>query len=506
VRTALGPVFLTGLFALAGGGVLHAIRPFRRRAPLQWLAAGGLAYFVGVSVVVLLLIAAATVGATASLSLFVVTALAVAGTGFAIGVLRVQTDRVAPEPVVARVPRDRADRIMFIALGGGFAVFALAILSQYTSIPWFDYDGWAIWANKAKALFYFGGIDPTFFSAPQYSYSHQDYPLLVPMLEMLHWRAVGRLDLQSVHVQFWLMLAAFPWALGYLASRTGRPAVWMPIVFGAVTAPAIYTVIISGLADVPVAIFLTCAVLAMGLWVEGRRREDLAVAIILLAATANIKNEGLLAAAVVLAAAAIVLAFERPRRRLLELAAGIVVFLAAILPWQLWAGSHHVPKDVNLADGLNPAYLVSHLDRFMPSVHELLNQITNQDRWDYYVPLAIVAVGVALVIRRATRVAAFYAIAGVGFFLALVWAYWASPHPLAAYLAQSGFRVVDGLVGISMAALAHVCGRLAAPDVVLATAEDQPALAEAPATSAKEERPQPGRDRVPAGLLTFWRA
>src|SRR3954471_15640998 len=118
----------------------------------------------------------------------------------------------------------------------------------------------------------------------------------------------------------------------------------------------------------------------------------------------------------------------------------------------------------------------------MPSVHELVNQITNQDRWDYYVPLAIVALGVALVVRRASRAAAFYAIAGIGFFLALTWAYWASPHPLAAYLAQSGFRVVDGLVGISMAALAHIAPRLAGPDPLLAPAGERAALAETPDT------------------------
>jgi hypothetical protein len=505
MRTTVGPLFLAGLFVLAGGGVLHAIRPFRRRAPLQWLAAGGLAYLVGVSVVVLLTIAAATAGVSISLPLFIFIALAVAGAGFAVGVLRVQTDRVAPEPVLA-LRSDRTDRIVLIALIAGFGLFALVILRQYTSVPWFDYDGWAIWLNKAKALFYFGGIDPGFFAGSPYAYSHQDYPLLLPMLEMLHFRAIGRMDLQSVHVQFWLLLVTFPWALGYLASRAGRPAVWAPIVFGAVTAPAIYTVIVSGLADIPVAIFLTCGVLAMGLWVEGRRREDLAVAIVLLAAAANTKNEGLLAAVVVIVMAGVVLVTERPRRRLLELAAGAAVFVLAIVPWQLWAASHHVPKDVNAADGLNPGYLVSHFDRFMPAVHALLDQITNQDRWDYFVPLALLAVGVALVLRRATRAAAFYALCGLGFFLALVWAYWASKYPIQAYLDQSAFRVVDGLVGIGMAALAHLGPRLVGPPTLFVPEDEAPALAE---TSEPPDTTKPariGRERVPAGLLTFWRA
>lgn len=506
MRTALGPIFLAGLFLAAGGGVLHGIRPFRR-SPLQWLSAAGLAYLVGVSVVLLIAIALMTAGVSMSLPGFTALALAVAATGFAVGILRL---RDAPAGIAASAARayrgDRTDRIVIVALTVGFAAFALTMLIQFTSVPWFDWDGWAIWMAKAKALFYFNGLDPRFFAGSSYTYTHQDYPVLLPTLEMLHFRAIGRVDRQSVHVQFWIILVAFPWALGYLASRAGRPAVWAPIVFGAVTAPAVYTVIVAGLADVPVAIWVTCGVLAMGLWIEGGRREDLAVAIILLAAAANIKNEGLLAAVVVMAMAAIVLVTERPRRRLLELGAGVAVFVVAIAPWQLWAASHHVPKDVKPGDGLNPAYLVSHFDRFMPAVHELLNQITNQDRWNYFVPLAIAAAAAAFLIRRASRPAAFYLLSGVGFFFALVWAYWAAPYDEATYLSQSAFRVVGGLTGISMAALAHLAPRLAAREEPVAPADEPAGLVEASVVQETAEPVKVGRSRTPAGLLTFWRA
>jgi hypothetical protein len=503
MRTAVGPVLLAGLFVAAGGGVLHAIRPFRR-SPLQWIAALGLAYLIGVSVVGLIVIGLITAGVAISLFTFTVVALAVAGIGLGVGLLR---QRYAPTEASAQRASlgDRTDRIVLVALVAGFGAFALVLLTQFTSVPWLDWDGWAIWMGKAKALFYFNGLEPAYFAGSNYTYIHQDYPILLPTLEMLHFRAIGTVDRQSVHVQFWLILAAFPGALGYLASRAGRPAVWAPIVFGAVTVPAVYTVIVSGLADVPVAIWITCGALALGLWIESRRREDLAIAIILLAGAASIKNEGLLAAVVILVMAAVVLATERPRRRLLELAAGIAVFAVAIAPWQLWAAMHHVPKDVQPGDGLNPAYLFSHLERFMPATRELLNQITLQDRWNYFVPLAMVAAGVALVLRRASRSAAFYALSGVGFFFALVWAYWAAPWDLATYLAQSAFRVVSGVAGISMAALAHLAPRIAAPSASEAEAEDRPTLAEQSAHAQQAEPAEADRARPPAGLLTFWR-
>jgi 4-amino-4-deoxy-L-arabinose transferase-like glycosyltransferase len=284
--------------------------------------------------------------------------------------------------------------------------------------------------------------------------------------------------------------------------------VWAPIALGAVAAPAIVTVMIGGLADAPVAIWVACAVLAMGLWIDSGRRADLAIATILLAGAASIKNEGILAAVIVLLVAAIVLVGERPRRRLRELGAAAAVFVIAILPWQLWAAAHSVPKDVKLGDALNPGYMVSHADRIPPAVAELLKQLTDESRWSYFLPLALLAGIVAIAVRRATRAAAFYLLTAVGCFVALVWAYWASPYPITWYLTTSGFRVVGVVAGVAMAAVVHLAPRLAAlgplgamtPDVA-----EPPADEERAELTAGDDAPA-RRERVPAGLLAFWRA
>jgi hypothetical protein len=509
VRTTLGPIFLAGLFVVAGLGILHALRPFAHR-PLRGaiatiVGAVGLAYMIGVAAVILIAIALLVLGVTLSLASFTVLALAVAVVGLAIGMLRLRrTPGELAAPARIAVPA----RVDLIAIGVAVLLFGgymLAVLTQYTSAPMAEWDSWTIWTRKGVALFTIGNLDPNFWASPAYTFMHQDYPLLLPMLENLHFNAIGRVDTQSVHVQFWFLMFAFPWALGYLAARSGRALIWAPVAMGAALTPAFITVMIGGLADVPSAVFVCAGVLALGLWVDTRDRFNLAVATILLAGAASTKNEGLLAAAVALVIAGVVSIPERPRRALKDWAVAVVVFGLAIAPWQLWAASQGVPKDVNAGDGLNPIYLFEHFDRFMPSVRALEAQIVDQTRWSYVVPIAIVIAAVAIFVRRATRAGAFYLLCGLAVFFSLVWAYWASPHPLDAYLAQSAFRVVDGLVAVSMAALVHLAPRLASM-APFAGVEADPPDGETAALEPGAETEAGRRTPVPAGLLAFWRA
>jgi hypothetical protein len=479
VRTDVAPILLAGLFAVAGLGVLHAIRPFAIRpigaAVVSLVAATGLAYLVGVSVVGLIAIALLILGVSLSLPGFTLLALAVAGAGTLVGALR----RPQPAPARTVATPTRADRLILIGCAVLFAAFALVALAQYTSAPMVEWDSWSIWTRKAIALFSFHTLVPDFWSARPYTFMHQDYPILLPMLEMLHFRAIGRQDVQSVHVQLWLLLVAFPWALGYIASRSGRAAVWAPIALGAVAAPSILTAMIGGLADVPLAVFLACGILSLGLWIERRNRADLALAAILLAAAASIKNEGIITAVVAFAAAAIVLASERPRRALIELGCAAGAFVLAIAPWQLWVASHDILKEVKVSDALDPGYLFGRADRVWPSVQALSGQVLDEKHWSFFVPLAIVTAVVALMCRRATRAAAFYLIAGAGSFVAVVWAFWAASGPVDFYIGATAFRVVGLVVAVAMAAVIHLAPRLADQGPLAPGLESEAAQAEA---------------------------
>jgi len=67
--------------------------------------------------------------------------------------------------------------------GSPLVVFLVHAWPTFTSKPLDDYDGWAIWGMKGKALFLIGWADPSLFAAAAAEPAHRDYPLLVPSLE-----------------------------------------------------------------------------------------------------------------------------------------------------------------------------------------------------------------------------------------------------------------------------------------------------------------------------------
>ena len=83
----------------------------------------------------------------------------------------------------------------------------------------YEFDGWSFWVPKAKAIYYFGGLDEGFFT----SLPGAAYPPLVPTLDAAAFHAMGSADVVTLHVQYWLFGVGFVWALaGLLAERVRR--------------------------------------------------------------------------------------------------------------------------------------------------------------------------------------------------------------------------------------------------------------------------------------------
>jgi hypothetical protein len=272
------------------------------------------------------------------------------------------------------------------------------------------------------------------------------------MLEAIHLRGFGRLDVRQVHEVFWLLLVAFVWAGGFLASRISRAAVWAVLLCGA--ALFVTDSLLTAYADVPVALFLGTGVLALGLWLELGARSDLAVAVLLLGGAAGIKNEGLLGAVAALVVALVVALSRRQRERVCELVpAGLAFAAVAVIPWRLWLSAHGLKGSLPLGKGLDPGFLADRFDRVWPSMGALHDQLTNHETVAIFA-----AIGIALAIVRLrgparSPVAAFYLGTGVLYYLALVWAYWISPLPLRFHLDNSAYRVYLGLGFIALGAI-----------------------------------------------------
>jgi hypothetical protein len=278
-------------------------------------------------------------------------------------------------------------------------------------------------------------------------------------------RSLHQYELSSGHEVIFALGVAFAWAGVYIGSRVTRASI-CALVF-----PGVLMLVLSQLttayADLPMAFFLCLAVLVLGLWFESRDRRDLILSMFLFAGAAGTKNEGLVGSVVVIVGGILVLLAHRDlvgARRLLV--AGIAMGALAILPWHLWLAAHNLKSDTPFPSGFSPIFLSHRTARVWPGVKGLYAQLITVDAPSLFVMLAIVAVGWHLV-RRSDRtiVAWYYLVAGIFYFGALVWAFWANPLQIQFLVETSANRVYLGFAFICLAGVIHLGASRVVPRV-----------------------------------------
>lgn len=452
MRVNTGPIAADALFTLAGYGVLNAIG-FLRATLWDFVAAVGLAFLAGLCFVLMLGIALLTVGIPFRLPAFIVVSLATTVLGLAlrrewIGGLRLLRVRL---PALREVPVQA-----WIALPTllAFLYYAEEGIQATRWRPLVEWDSWSIWSRKAEVLFHTGTLPTDFFASSSYIFMHADYPILIPLFESIQYRAMGTVNTQAIHWQFFLLMVAFVLSVLYLGLRRGTLLEWLPLGIAAAIVPAAANQLVTAYADIPAALLLALGAVLLGEWLRTRDPRSLAVAILLLAGSANTKNEGLMAAAIAFAVAAGETLIARRRSDLKVLGIGVGAFVLAILPWRVWIAVQGIHGDIPVLKGLNPWYLADRTDRILPSLMSLYTQLIDQGGWSYVIPLGIVLSVICLAVPRLRGLAAFYLVTGLLTFAALIWVYWISPTvPLDFFLATSSYRVVAILAALAFAAL-----------------------------------------------------
>ncbi len=101
-----------------------------------------------------------------------------------------------------------------------FVLLLLATCFNYLqfSVPWGDWDGWAIW--NPHAMFLYHSDHWTRLFSEQYGWSHPDYPLMLPSMIAMFWKPAG-----SVHYIVPVIIGALPLAgiMVLLFSEAGDP-------------------------------------------------------------------------------------------------------------------------------------------------------------------------------------------------------------------------------------------------------------------------------------------
>jgi hypothetical protein len=332
---------------------------------------------------------------------------------------------------------------------GAALLVAIVLLLQawraYEVRPLLEWDGWAIWGTRARALYEFGGATGPVFTSD--AYLPLQHPLLLPVLEATDFRAMGAFDPTLVHVQ--LALLAIGFLLSFLVLLRDRvPAFLLGLsVLALLAAEPVLQQLSTNLADVPLALFVALGVVGLGRWLQTGERWPLVVGALFLGAGTLTKSEGAFFA---LAALLALVPVAWPRWR--ELGAAALGVALILLPWRLYVAAHDLPLvEYRFRNALSPGYLSDHADRVGPAARGLADEIFTLE-WGLLVPLFLAALVTAGLARR-YRLVAFASLWAALSFLGLLIIYWISVIPIDLALVWSGSRTIVTIV-VGAAALA----------------------------------------------------
>jgi hypothetical protein len=431
----VGLLYLQVLYLAIGAGLLQllGLRGWRRL---------GLAYLAGLAAVGLLAAELVLVQITLGLVELTLLALVMGVTAF------LRRPRTAVRQNRTRDLLGPAPLAPLVVLLG----YALVAVGQR---PLLEFDGWAIWGMKARALYQLGGTANPVFTSD--AYPPLQHPLLYPSLEAIGFRAMGAFDPALFHVQLVLVAAAFSFAL--LDLLAGRVPLLLAglVTLAIVSAAGTIQQVSNGLADAPLAFFVVLGVVALARWLETDATPVLACAALFLGAAALTKSEGALFALAAAVALLGTLAVWN-RARLARAGLAMLAVLAFLVPWRLFIAAHHLPNpEYSLGNAASPGYLSDHADRVGPAAGGLADRIAS-GRFGFLLALILLGLATALLSRRYRELAFAGAWLALSF-LGLVLVYWISNVPVDLTLVWSGDRTVTAIV-LGGAALAPL---LAAP-------------------------------------------
>ena len=432
-----GLLFAQVLYVAIGLGLL----PLTGIAPTWglWRLRFGLAYMVGVAAAGIMAAHLALVDAP--VGLVELTVLGVVALALGWRRLRGTTSATPkrrwtlPRPVVwANVAFSVATALLLGALLG-------QATSAFAARPLKEWDGWAIWATKAKALYEFGGVyDPVFST-----YEPVAHPILLPSLEAIGFRSMGAFDGTLIHVQLIALAFGFATALWWLLADRVPSGVLGVGLLSLLSATPVLAQLSTNLADVPLAFFCALGVVCLGRFVLTGEGWPLVLAALFLGAGMLTKSEGLLFAIAAFVAAGAVTAAARNWRDLGRLGLSAAGALAILLPWRIYLAANDLRNpEYRFSDALDPRYLADRTGRVGPAVSRLLDELW-EPGWGALPILALVAVAAAA-LARSYRLAAFALLWPLLAFGGLVLVYWISVVPVELTLTWTARRVVVPLI------------------------------------------------------------
>ena len=310
--------------------------------------------------------------------------------------VRRPSPRRAPPP---RRPYEARDVALLVLIAAAVAAFA-ALSFRYT----FFWDGFEIYATKAKRLYYEGSLTRAWFAEDSYDSRLLEYPPLLAMAEAMLARLRGPFDFDRLKpilpfLYVSLILSTFA-AVRARAPR--RVALWAALLVALLPELAT-TQAVGGSSDMPLAAFVAATAAACF------RRESRRALPFLIGSLTTIKNEGTVLALIASAAVLAYWAAGGPRRlvrRLRRHAAAVAItaaFLVARFAFLAWVDV----TDMTYAS-VNAASIARAFHRLDAVVGVCARLALRPDQWGLFWPVALLA-SVALWIRGSRRARCFAA-------------------------------------------------------------------------------------------------
>jgi hypothetical protein len=267
--------------------------------------------------------------------------------------------------------------VPLVMMLAGLALIAVSSLA----VPLVDWDAFAIWGFKAKVLAHEAlHPTPTYFHDLTLSYSHLDYPLMVPFLTAGAYAAMGTVDDQTGKlVSVFLDVLLVPMIYVGLRWKLRRlPAACLSTI--AAMLPVMFRYGGTGCADLPLTMFYAGSIFYVARWIDRQQPEDLILAILFSGFAAFTKNEGLVLA---LANGAVFLVFGLWGGRRSKWV-GTVAFFAGLLvidgAWLIWnRGLPHTHEDYG--PKLLSMQVLTHLPRLKQIIPAMMLQATELQTW-----------------------------------------------------------------------------------------------------------------------------
>ena len=410
IRAIAGLIAFNLLVLVCGAAILWLARGWRTWLELGRL--GGLAYLTGVAAVGVVWTLLLVIGVPFSGLLILLTAAALVAVGL-LGGRRLGRRRPSrPSLAHARVPLAAAAGIALTGL------FLEALFRQARLAGLYNWDAWAFWVPKGKAIYFFGGLDEGFFT----SLPGSSYPPLVPVLDAAAFHAMGSADVTTLHLQFWFLGAGFIWALAGLLSERAPAWILWPFVLLLVVAPRLGRRFTVPEADLLLDFFFVVAAVLLVAWLHDQERWRLVLATALLCGMVLTKREGVLLAAFLVIAT---LLASLPRWRAIwpPVAVASVIAVAVAVPWRIWYVAHGIAGE-GAGGGSAPT---ENPERLWPSLRLALDVLFAGGYWSVIVPVAIGALVVAALSKAYALVVFFGALVAL-VTLGGAWITWAIPE------------------------------------------------------------------------------